>query len=138
MSESSSLSEYLVLSRGHWDKDLPPERIQQAIDDFYVWLDRCIESGKMKTGQRLGRAGRIVSKTGVLTDGPFIESKEVVGGYWFITAASLDEAARIAAENPTMQCGLYYEIRPVETERASAFAVTNETPGVRASQPAKV
>ena len=38
MSEQVSPSEYLVNSRGQWDKDLAPEQIQKAIDQFYVWL----------------------------------------------------------------------------------------------------
>jgi hypothetical protein len=128
MKERHPTAEYLVISRGQWDPSLPPERIQTAIDDFYVWLDRCVTEGKMKTGYRLGNEGRMVTRKGVLRDGPFIESKEVIGGYWFIVADSLDEAATIASENPCMQCGLSYEIRPIETERASAFTKTNETP----------
>jgi hypothetical protein len=66
-----------------------------------------------------------------VTDGPFGEAKEVVGGYWFILAGSLEEAAQIAAENPCMQCGLFYEIRPIDPEKATAFTVTNETPRER-------
>lgn len=102
-------------------------RDTKAIDDFYVWLDRLVKEGKMKTGQRLGRAGKVVSRHSV-TDGPFTESKEVIGGYWFILARSLDEAAKLAAGNPCLACGLSYEIRPIEWERASAFKETNETP----------
>jgi hypothetical protein len=123
----SPSSEYLVISRGQWDKDLPPERIQTAIDDFYVWIGRMIDEGKMKSGTRLSNAGKTVGKKAV-TDGPYGESKEVIGGYWFIVADSLDEAAALAGQNPCMQCGLFYEIRPLELEKASAFKVTNETP----------
>ena len=61
-----------------------------------------------------------------VVDGPFAEAKELVGGYWFIVAASLDEATALAAENPCIACGLTLEIRPLELERASAYAVTNE------------
>lgn len=124
-----SLSEFLVLSRGKWDPAIPPETIQQAIDDFYLWIERHIEAGRMKPGQRLARDGRLITKQ-LHVDGPFAETKEVIGGYWFIRAASLDEAALLAAENPCLQCGLSYEIRPIETERASAYAVTNETPSM--------
>ena len=85
----------------------------------------------MRAGQRLAREKKIVSKHPV-TDGPFAETKEVIGGYWFILAGSLEEAARLAAENPCLACGLSYEIRPIESERASAFKVTNETPGAAA------
>lgn len=127
MDEGKRLFEYLVISRGQWDKNRSPEEIQKAIDDFYVWLDRLVKEGKMKTGQRLGRAGKVVSLHSV-TDGPFTETKEVIGGYWFILARSLDEAAKLAAGNPCLAFGLTYEIRPIELERASAYRETNETP----------
>jgi hypothetical protein len=119
--------EYLVISRGQWDAERSPKEIQKAIDAFYVWYDRLVAEGKMKPGQRLARAGKLVSR-GRVIDGPFTEAKEVIGGYWFIVAGSLEEAAKIAAENPCLACGLFNEVRPVERERASAFAVTSETP----------
>ncbi len=127
MSTTPPTSEYLLLSRGQWDRDKSPDEIQSAIDGFYVWYDALVAAGTFKPGQRLATGGRVVSRAGI-ADGPFAETKEVIGGYWFIVAASLDEAAAIAARNPCLACGLSYEIRPVETERASAFAVTNETP----------
>ena len=103
------------------------EEIQDAIDRFYVWIERLVDEGKMKRGQRLASEGRLVSR-GMTTDGPFAESKEVIGGYWFIVAASLDEAAQLAGGNPCLACGLSYEIRPIESARASAFALASETP----------
>ncbi len=128
MSSSPPLSEYLVISRGQWDSDKTSEEIQTAIDGFYVWYERLLDEGRMKPGQRLAVEGRRVSRGGI-TDGPFAEAKEVIGGYWFIMAASLDEAAALAAENPCMTCGLTYDVRPTEAARASACAVTSETPG---------
>lgn len=127
MNEQVSPSEYLVISRGQWDKEVSREEIQNAIDQFYVWLGRLVDEGKMKTGQRLASMGKTVSKN-IVTDGPYGETKEVIGGYWFILAGSLEEAAEIAAGNPCLKCGLFYEIRPIDPERASAFAVTTETP----------
>jgi hypothetical protein len=127
MTKKSSPSEYLVLSRGQWEKNASPDDIQIAIDKFYSWLEWHVEEGKMKPGQRLARDGKTVSKQSV-TDGPFAETKEVTGGYWFILATSLEEAAELAAGNPCLAYGLEYEIRPIDPERASAFAVTNETP----------
>jgi hypothetical protein len=47
----------------------------------------------------------VVSKAGVVTDGPFSEAKEIVGGYWFIVAGSLAEAAAIAAGIPACSMG---------------------------------
>jgi hypothetical protein len=124
---SAPQNEFLVISRGQWDPALEREQIQAAIDRFYVWIEEMCAAGKMKRGQRLGDRGRTVTRSAV-TDGPFGESKEVIGGYWFIVAADLDEAARLAVGNPCLECGLFYEIRPVDPQRASAFNIQAESP----------
>lgn len=116
-----------MLSRGQWDADASPEDIQGAIDRFYAWHDQMVSDGKMIAGQRLARDGKVVTRDRV-TDGPFAEAKEVVGGYWFVRAFTLEEAAALMTQNPCLAYGLSFEIRPLEKVRASAFAVTNETP----------
>lgn len=127
MTKPSAPSEFLVISRGRWDRDATPERIQAAIDRFYAWHDGQVAAGRMKAGQRLKREGRLASRAGI-TDGPYAEAKEVIGGYWFVYADSLDDAARILADNPCIALGLEMEIRPIEPERASAYARSTETP----------
>jgi hypothetical protein len=127
MSTASPLNEYLVLSRGQWDADLPADRIQTAIDDFYAWYERNVADGRFKPGHRLTRESKLVSRSQVV-DGPFTEAKEIIGGYWFIVAGSLEDAARIAGENPVVACGLMFEVRPLELKRASAYEAANETP----------
>lgn len=126
MANSTPSNEYLLLSRGHWDADKSKEEIQATIDRFYEWYARMVAQGKFRPGYRLTTDGKFVTRTGVL-DGPFAETKEVVGGYWFVIAGSLQEAAAIAAESPCLAAGLSYEIRPLELERATAYRETNET-----------
>lgn len=128
MSAPATPSEYLVISRGQWDADASPEKIQSAIDDFYVWLERNVSEGKMKLGQRLSHLGKTVARNNVITDGPFGETKEVIGGYWFIVASSLDEAARFIQSSPCMRCGLFYEIRPVDPAIGTVSNTLTETP----------
>ena len=120
-------SDYLLISRGQWDETASKEDVQDAIDRFYIWYERGVAEGVLKPGSRLENRGKQVSRDGV-TDGPFAEAKELVGGFWFIVADSLDAAARIAAENPCLAYGLTLEIRPLEAARARAQDVTNETP----------
>jgi hypothetical protein len=81
----------------------------------------------MKPGSRLSTDIAMVSKSGIVTDGPFGEAKEIVDGYWFIVARSPREAAAIAAENPCARYGLHFEIRPLESARASVYNITNES-----------
>lgn len=128
MNNTSATSDYLVLSRGQWDQGASPADIESAIHKFYEWYEHNLKTGQMKPGSRLGTDAALVSRSGILTDGPFNEAKEIVGGYWFIVARSLREAAEIAAENPCLRYGLTFEIRPLEAARASAYNITNETP----------
>ena len=121
------MNDYLALSRGQWDADASPQAVQAAIDAFYVWYEQGLAQGRLKPGSRLEPGARIVAR-GLITDGPFAETKEWLGGYWFIVAESLDQAAAIAAENPCLPFGLSLEIRPLDARRADVTVPTNETP----------
>lgn len=130
---TTPLNEYLIISRGHWAEDVTPERIQDAIDRFYVWYERLLAEGTIGAGSRLAREGKLVTAERVI-DGPFAEAKEVIGGYWFIRAASLEAAAAIVAQNPCIACGLSMEVRPLEADRARADRLAAETPPARERQ----
>jgi hypothetical protein len=119
MNEQPPLTEYLVISRGQWDRTLSRDEIQHTINQFYTWRDRLINEGKMKPGQRLTYEGKTIARQNMVTDGPFGESKEVIGGYWFILATNLDEATQIAKGNPCLDRGLFLEIRPIDPQRAT-------------------
>lgn len=119
--------DYLLLSRGQWDEGADKDAVQDAINRFYDWYALGLAEGWLKPGSRLENRGKLVSG-GAITDGPFAEAKELIGGYWFIVASSLDAAAAIAAQNPCLKFGLSYEIRPLEAERADARVTSNETP----------
>ena len=121
-------SEYLLLSRGQWDKASAGADIEAAIDRFYTWYDANIAKGLFKPGSRLTTDAALVTREGIRTDGPFAEGKEVIGGYWIIVAEDLAAAAALASENPVLAHGLSFEIRPLEPQRGSAYRHTNETP----------
>src|SRR4029453_12832086 len=127
MKPDETLHDYLVLSRGQWDADKSNEEIQRAIDAFYAWYEDLVAEGRVKRGNRLAREGKVVSRHRI-ADGPFAEAKELIGGYWIVCARSLDEAAALMSHNPTMACGLAFEVRPIEHQRASAYVQSNETP----------
>ena len=119
MSERSPSGEYLVISRGQWDSSLSRADIQKTIDEFYTWYERLADEGKIRRGQRLSYEGKTVVGQKVITDGPFGESKEVIGGYWFILAGDLDEAVEIAKGNPCLNCGVFLEVRPIDPQRGN-------------------
>ncbi|MBL9117769.1 MAG: hypothetical protein JNJ83_22365 [Verrucomicrobiaceae bacterium] len=120
--------QFLLLSRGQWDKNSDKAEIEAAIEKFYAWYEANLETGVFKPGSRLTTDVALVTRDGIRTDGPFAEGKEVIGGYWIIVAESLAAAAAIASKNPVLAHGLNFEIRPLESERGSAYRHTNETP----------
>ena len=112
-------NEYLLLFRGKdWWSSLTPEDLQKTMDQVKGWFERLTESGALKAAQPLVREGAIVSgKTGrVVADGPFAESKEVIGGYVLLQVNSLDEAIAVARGCPTLRFGMEVEVRPVAEE----------------------
>ncbi len=121
-------SDFLLLSRGQWDKASDKAEIEAAIGKFYDWYEANLAKGRFKPGSRLTTNAALVSREGIRTDGPFAEGKEIIGGYWIIVAESLEAAAALASESAVLQHGIYYEIRPLESERGSAYRITNETP----------
>ncbi len=128
--EPPASSDFLLLSRGQWDPASDKVDIQSAIGQFYAWYEANIEKSRFKPGSRLTMDAALVTRDGILTDGPFAEGKEIIGGYWIIVAKSLTAAASLAAESPILRHGIRYEIRPLESERASAYHITNETPDI--------
>ncbi len=127
MNESKP-NEYLVISRGQWDADASPETIQAAIDRFYHWLDAHVAAGNMRRGSRLTREVALVTRKRTVTDGPYAEIKELIGGFWFVLAPSLQAAAQLLSDSPTVQHGVFYEVRPLDPDRASAYVASSETP----------
>ena len=112
-------SEYMLLFRGiDWHKGLSPEEIQEVVKQMYTWLDRLTAEGKAKGGKPLFPEGKVVSqkKGRSVSDGPFAESKEAIGGFFLLEVASLDEAAEIAKEFPGLNYGATVEVRPVAPE----------------------
>jgi hypothetical protein len=65
-------------------------------------------------GDALKKEGRVVNARKVITDGPFVESKEIVGGFSIVQADSLDAAAQLAKGCPVLLTGGTVEVRPLE------------------------
>ena len=111
------VSEYMLLFRGTgWHKQLSPEEVQEVMSQWYAWMDRLTQQGKIKGGQALDRyEGKLVSGKGgkAIADGPFAESKEAIGGYFLLEVSDLQEAVEIAKQCPALEYGLDVEVRRI-------------------------
>ena len=116
MSTPESKIDYMLLFRGtHWDKDLSPEQLQKVVTDWVAWFERLTNQGKVLSGHPLQNEGKIVSgkKGRTVADGPFAESKEAIGGYFYLKVDGEAEAIEIARQCPGLDYGIVVEVRPV-------------------------
>lgn len=97
------MKEYLLIlkTEGSVWTDLSPEQLQKHIEHGGAYIGNLIKQGKLKNANPVDQGSRLVSgANGVIKDGPFNESKEVIAGYFHIVAENMDEAVAIAKANP--------------------------------------
>ncbi len=108
------MPDFMLLFRGGEAKEKSPEEIQQLVQKYISWVKDLRAAGKFKAGDELRPTGRVVSSNqGKLTDGPFIETKDAIGGYFLIEAADYSEATAIAKSSPNLANGGWVEIRQI-------------------------
>jgi hypothetical protein len=108
----------LASSKDEWYKQLSLDEIQKLVNENKAWFDRLAAQGKVKGGQALARSGATISgRNGwLVSDGPFAESKEAVGGYLLLDVQTLEEAIAIARTIPSLAYETSIEVRPVAEE----------------------
>ncbi len=110
-------NEYLLLITGTaWYNRKSLEELQESLNQFQGWFQQMSENGKLKGAQPLAREGAVVTKKGIVSDGPFAESKEVIGGYFLLQVDTLEEAIAIAKSCPALEYAEQIEVRPVAQE----------------------
>ena len=97
------------------------------------WYDNLEKDGKAAGGSPLALEGRVVTgRTGqVVTDGPYAEAKEIVGGYVILTVAGMDEATAIAQQVPGLATDLIVEIREIVPASPALDGVKGHAPKPR-------
>ena len=108
------MTEFVFLYRGG-QSGRSPEQAQQVMQKWMAWFKELADNGHVKDrGQPLERSGKLVSgKRRAVTDGPFAEAKDVVGGYTLIVAKDLNEAAELSKGCPIFEFDGQVEVRPV-------------------------
>jgi len=92
-----------------------PEEKQKITQRWITWLEGLKKSGHLKDfGLPLEFEGRTVEgPKKVVTDGPYAEAKDIVGGFSIVTAKNLDEALELSKGCPGLELGSLVEVRPV-------------------------
>lgn len=110
------MKEFLLLIRENPENysQMTPEQMQEDINNHIKWVEGLVEKGHFKAGNPLTPEGRkIAGVSRLVTDGPYIETKECVSGFYFLLADSLEQATEIAKGCPALDAGGTLEIREV-------------------------
>jgi hypothetical protein len=110
------MAKFMFVYRGSDEEfaKLSPEELQKHMQQWGAWIEEGFTKGwLLNAGDALTPEGRCVSSKMVVTDGPFVESKEVVGGYSVVEADTIDAAAIIAKGCPGLLAGGIVEVRPL-------------------------
>jgi hypothetical protein len=108
------MSEFVYLYRGG-ESGRSPENAQQIMQKWINWMKELGAKGHIKDqGQPLEPTGKLVKgKQKTVTDGPFAETKDVVGGYTLIEARDLQQAVELSKGCPIFEADGSVEVRPV-------------------------
>jgi hypothetical protein len=110
------MEKFLLLIREEVERleKMSNEEIDRCIRTMNGWAETLAASGNFISSEPLRTAGRYVGRDMVVSDGPFIEAKEAVSGYYLIRAENLEGAAAIAQTCPFVRTGrMAIEVRPI-------------------------
>ncbi len=110
------MSNFLFLFRGGdaARTEQSPEEMQEHMQKWGAWMGGLKEEGQLVDGLPLSKEGKVVEKAGeVITDGPFAEGAEVVGGYLIVSADELNEAVEVSKGCPIFEHGGNVEVREI-------------------------
>ena len=103
----------MLIFHGGIKQTASPDELQANMGKWLAWVEKLNKEGKYVSGEPLLPGGKLVSSSAVATDGPFTEGKEVVGGYFVITAANMDEAVEECSHYPDFSYGGEVQVRQV-------------------------
>jgi hypothetical protein len=111
-----TMKEFMYLFRGGdvQRAQESPEARQAHMQKWGVWMKELAESGNFIAGLPLHKDGKVVEKAGgLITDGPYTEGKEIVGGYLIVKANDLDHATELSKGCPIYEHGGSTEVREI-------------------------
>ena len=109
------MSEFMMIFRSAFNPDFTPspEQLQANIKKWQDWIGGIAAQGKFSGTNRLASEGKSLKPNNVITDGPYTELKEIVGGYLIVKAGNLDEALKLAEGCPVLEVGGQVEVRSI-------------------------
>ena len=111
------MKEFLLVFRRNEVSGEPqpsPEQLQAMMKPWQDWIGSIAAQNKLvSSGNRLTSEGRVIKSENVITNGPYVEMKEAIGGYIIVRANSIDEAAELSKDCPILKMNGNVEVRTI-------------------------
>jgi hypothetical protein len=111
-----NMEKFMLIFHGEISNDHQPspDEMQANMQLWLAWVDKLAKAGRYVGGEPLLPGGKII-KGGLsqVTDGPFTEGKEIVGGYFIVNATDYDDAVALCADYPDFEMGGSIQVRQV-------------------------
>lgn len=108
------MDKFMYLFRGGMEGAPASAAQQEHMQKWVKWMESLAEKGIMVSGEPLVPTGKQVNgRKKVVTDGPFIEAKELVGGYLIVNAKDINEAVEFSKDCPIFDVDGKVEVRPI-------------------------
>ena len=108
------MEKFMLIFHGSMPTQQSPEQMQEHMGKWLAWIDKLNKDGKYVAGEPLLPGGKLVNgKNKAVTDGPFTEGKEVVGGFFIVNAKDIDEAVKYCDDYPDAGYGGSVQVRQV-------------------------
>ncbi|MFT3682045.1 MAG: YciI family protein [Ferruginibacter sp.] len=110
------MEKFMLIFQGEISKEakMSPDEMQANMGKWMAWIDGLAKAGKYVSGEPLLPGGKLIKgSAGNVTDGPYTEGKEIVGGYFIVNAANYDEAVELCKGFPDYDKGSSIQVRQV-------------------------
>jgi hypothetical protein len=107
------MKEFMLIFRNEGGNKPTDEQMQQVLKQWQEWITGIAKSGNYSGTNRLYPEGKVVRPGKTVTDGPFVETREIFGGYLIVKTNSINDAVELAKSCPAISYGGSVEVRPV-------------------------
>jgi len=104
----------MFIFQGGMPSDASPEQMQESMGKWMAWIEKLNKEGKYVAGEPLLPGGKLIKgKNKTVTDGPYTEGKELVGGFFVVNAADINEAVKLCDDYPDYENGGSIQVRQI-------------------------
>lgn len=109
------MEKFMFIFQGGMSPDSSPEQMQAQMGKWMAWIEKLNKANQYVSGEPLLPGGKLVTGANgkSVTDGPYTEGKEVVGGFFIINAENMEEAVALTKDYPDYEYGGSVQVRQV-------------------------